>query len=278
MRIHILAALTIGSLLMLNGCTTATMGKSSSLQREIDDLRMEVSDLKASERLSDVRGGGGDPATELANLRTDVQRLSENMDATGQGGLSLKQQLDQINARLDRLDKQAGLATAAESRPASASSTGAYQPPSAVTAPAAPAQSMTAASTVPLPPTAIGPYENGKALFDKRQFREAIPQFKAYLKAEPKGSNADAAQYYIGESLFNQQKYEEAILEYQKVVQGFPKSNQVPNALFKQGISFQSIGDKDAAKLLYQKVVRDFPKNFNASMAKERLEQLKKGG
>ena len=273
MKINIWLAGLALPLCLISGCTT-TGGGSSSLQREVDSLRQEVADLKASGRLSDMRGGGGDVNSEISRLRGDVQRLSSSVEASDGGGLSLRQQLDGLNARLDRLEKRAGLSGSTSGRAGyEAGAGGAYQP----TRPPAPASTsegpVTAGSTAPLPPAA-GPYEEGKSLYDQKQYRAAIKQFRDYLSAEPKGGNAAAAQFYIGESLYAQQQYEEAILEYQKVVQGFSKSSQVPHSLLKQGQAFQAIGDKDSAKLLYQKVVRDFPKSPAASVANSRMKNI----
>ena len=259
MKMNILAALVLASLMLISGCTT-TRGSSSSanLQREVDSLKTEVAALRDANRLSDMRGGSADSYNEINRLRTDFQRLSDNVSS--------------LNSRMDRVEQQAGLNTGS-SAPASGNQARTSTPPANSTGP------VSSTSSAPLPPTATaaapaGPYEDGKNLYDKKDYRAAITQFKSYLAAEPKGSNADSAQYYIGESLFAEKQYEEAILEYQKVVQGFPKSTQVPNSLLKQGRSFESIGDKDSAKLLYQKLIRDFPKNWAAEVAKTRLSGL----
>lgn len=266
--------------LWLSGCTP-TGGSSSSLQREIDSLRMEVADLKASGRLSDMRGGGGDINSEITRLRSDVQRLSSNVEGSDGDGLTLRQQLDTLNARLDRLERKAG-GSNTTARSGSMADGGAYQPPRSASSGYQPpertsgssATGAAATNTAVAPAPAAGPYEEGKALHDQKQYRAAIKRFKDYLSAEPKGSQAAAAQFYIGESLYAQQQYEEAILEYQKVVQGFPKSSQVAYSLLKQGQSFQAINDKDSAKLLYQKVARDFPKSPAANMANARMKTL----
>lgn len=255
---------------LISGCTP-TGGSSSSLQREIDSLRMEVADLKASGRLSDMRGGGGDINSEITRLRADVQRLSSNVEGSDGDGLTLRQQLDTLNARLDRLERKTG-GSNTPVRSGSMADGGAYQPPRPASNPNSTVAAPANAAVTPTP--TAGPYEEGRSLYDQKQYRTAIKSFKDYLNAEPKGGNAAAAQFYIGESLYAQQQYEEAILEYQKVVQGFPKSSQVAYSLLKQGQSFQAINDKDSAKLLYQKVARDFPKSPAANMANARMKTL----
>ncbi len=294
MHIHKVAAWAFLPLLFLSGCASGP-GSSSSVQREVDTLKMEVADLKDGGRIQDMRGGnqaGGDMYVELGRLRTDVQRLTESVESSAMGGMNLRQQLEYLSARLDRLEKRAGLkpldpmvVAAVEPIPViTGGAVGSVPPPpppldqAGTLPPADPAAAsqpdVTATGVPPLPPAPAGPYENGKTLFEQKNYRDAAAQFQAYLSAEPKGTNASAAQFYVGESLYAQQQYADAILEYQKVVTAFPKSSQVPTSLLKQGLSFQSMGDRDSAKLLYQKVVRDYPKSYAAGVAQERLKTL----
>lgn len=259
MKIFITASLLV-ALIALGGCTTTTGSRSSaSLQTEVDDLRQEVAMLKSSQGADSSTGG------EIGELREEVRRLSENADPYKSGDDNLTQQLAQLNARLDKLEMAAGLPptsiSAARNNYQAVSSPG--HEPSAGAAPVA-----------PVPQAAATPFERGKEMFDQKDYKGAAASFNEYLAAEPKGSNADAAQFYIAESLYLRQQYEEAILEYQKVVQGFPKSSQVPTSLLRQGISFQAIGDKGSAKLLYQKVIRDYPKSYAASVASGRLKNI----
>ncbi|MDR1036550.1 MAG: tol-pal system protein YbgF [Deltaproteobacteria bacterium] len=124
------------------------------------------------------------------------------------------------------------------------------------------------------PPPQASLYDQGKALFDQKDYPRAMQLFKDYLGAEPGGSQAPAAQYYIGECLYFQNQYEDAILEYQVLVSGHPKNNLVSAALLKQGLSFQATGDVNSARILYQKVVREYPKSYSAGVARERLKTI----
>lgn len=282
MKLYNLTACAALSMLMFGGCTTGA--GSTSLQREVDDLKVEVADLKDNSRLADMRGttsATGD-AAEISRLRTQVQQLSESVDSTGgTSGQSLRQQLDAISARLDRLEAKSGMtpmdpaaANAGTTSTAGASTPTANNYGGSPAVYRGPDESSPATTGVQAAPTAANFYEDGRSLYDKKQYRAAINQFKSYLAAEPEGGHAATAQFYIGESLYAQQQYEDAILEYQTVIQKFPKSSQIPTSLLKQGLSFQSLGEKDSAKLLYQKVVRDYPKSWAAGVAKERMKTL----
>ncbi|MDR2338799.1 MAG: tol-pal system protein YbgF [Deltaproteobacteria bacterium] len=298
--------------LALAGCAAGgALGGSSSLEREVNILKMEVANLK------DQSGGGGGAGTsgmrlELDNLRTNVQRLNENVDTATIGGLSLRQQLEYMSARLDRLEKRANLppldmTVVNPNPPLPAGVPVLVAPPLAADPGAAPTGATPALPPPPQPQAALPPqdggpiqtgpepvpgpsgalpaavpapapvesaYDRGKALYDKKDYTNATVLFKEYLSAEPTGKQAPAAQYYIGESLYFQNKFADAILEYQNMITGFPKNNLVSAALLKQGLSFQALGDTSSAKLLYNKVVRDYPKSYSAGVAKERLKTL----
>lgn len=266
-------------------------------------LRQEVAELK--DRGGPARGGApSDVRQEIDGMRANIQRLNENVETASLGGMSISQQLRFLSARLDRLEKRAGLSAldprvvgpdpALSGVPvvAGAPAPPPPGPPVPAAPPAAPAGDPGVIQTGP-PPVTSGPggepgappvsaapppqaslYDQGKALFDQKDYARALSMFKDYLASDAGGSQAPAAQYYIGECLYFQNQFEDAILEYQVLVTGYPKNSLVSAALLKQGLSFQATGDVASAKLLYQKVVREYPKSYSAGVARERLKTI----
>ncbi|MDR1487035.1 MAG: tol-pal system protein YbgF [Deltaproteobacteria bacterium] len=287
------------TLLMLSGCNGGVITGGGGIRRELDALKMEVADLRDRSRLSGAPaasgGGGSDLRIEVDNIRTQLQRLTENVETASIGGnLSLRQQLEYISARLDRLEKKANLPPLSAdvvAAPVPVMLPPAQSPPvvgdtealpgtdpgTIPTQPAVDGQQPVLQPGAPLaasPPIVASAYDEGKALFDQKNYPAAIERFKAYLAAEPSGNQVPAAQFYIGESLYFQNQFETAILEYQTLVSGYPKNPLVSTALLKQGLAFQALGDTASAKLLYQKVVRDYPKSYSAGIARERLKTI----
>lgn len=280
----VLLSLAVLVMMGLNGCISA--GGPSPLQRDVEVLKQDVAALKGDRNISADLGGRerGSLAAEIGQLRTEVQRLTDNMDMAVAGqNMTLGQQLEYLGLRLDRLEKKAGLARLS---PQAVGSPGAaLSPPDdggapviitpGVNAPLEAGQApVTGQADAPSGGKSLSSFEEGKRLYDQRNYDAALIKFRAQVTEEPKSGQAAAAQFYIGECLSAQKKYEEAILEYQKVIQNYAKSSQVPSALLKQGAAFQSLNDAATAKLLYQKVVREHPKSYAAGVAKERLKTM----
>jgi tol-pal system protein YbgF len=103
---------------------------------------------------------------------------------------------------------------------------------------------------------------------------EAIPQFREFLRKNPKSDYADEAQFYIGECYYTQKDYNRSILEFNEVLLKYPKGEKVPLALLRQANAFAELGDRVDARLILQKLVGEYPKTDEAARARELLDQL----
>lgn len=117
-------------------------------------------------------------------------------------------------------------------------------------------------------------YAAAKAHYDQGRMEQARKGFIELLKAYPKSSTADNAQFWIGETFYQQKWYEKAILEYQKVIENFPKGNKVPAALLKQAFAFQKIGDTSNAKLILKECSQKYPSSNEGKIAAQKLTEF----
>jgi tol-pal system protein YbgF len=106
------------------------------------------------------------------------------------------------------------------------------------------------------------------------RYSEAIPQFREYLRKNPRSDYADDAQYYIGESYYSTRDYNRAILEFNEVLLKYPRGKRVPAALLRQATAFAELGDKVDARLILQKLVGEYPNTAEAARARELLQQM----
>ncbi len=265
-----------------SGCVTTTQYDDQT--RQVAQLQLEVKDLRDQLRVLRMeltRSGDGSQGQlpnirlELDQMRNDLQKLINSVESvekravTGGRSLTLKEHIEFMGARLDRIEARMGLKpldVAVVTPPSGAEGT---TPP--------PAGDDSNAITVDTEGTQLdtAAFEDAKNLYKEEQFDEALKKFKAFVSAFPDSGSAPAAQYYVGECLFKKQTYEEAIIEYQNLIDKYPKSPEVPTALLKQGLSFERIGDKSSAKLFYEKVAKQYPKSNAAKTAKEKLKTMR---
>ncbi|MBU2547506.1 MAG: tol-pal system protein YbgF [Proteobacteria bacterium] len=265
----------------------------TNLQGEVRELKdqTKLRDMELERQLNQSRSGMPDLMQEIGRLRSETQRLTNLVEVTEQRGsgeaLTLKQQLEYMLARLDRLESTLKLPPlpppAAVTSPSPGTESGqpegaaAESPPSET--PAEPRIEVKPDASSPAAPTADqlkSEFDAAEALYKQQVWPAALDKFRAFIKTYPSAAQASAAQFYIGECLYQQKKYEEAIIEYNVVIEKYPDNDKrVSISLLKQAYSFLNIGDTVSAKVLLKKVIRDYPDSYSAKLARNKLPRIK---
>ena len=123
--------------------------------------------------------------------------------------------------------------------------------------------------------------QNYQAAFDliqARKYDEAGRAFGNFLSSFPTSPLADNAQYWLAETHYVRRQYREALPEFRKVVEGYPQSAKLPDALLKVGYCQIELGDRTAARASLQDVVKQYPDTTAARLASQRLERLTQEG
>jgi tol-pal system protein YbgF len=123
--------------------------------------------------------------------------------------------------------------------------------------------------------------QNYQAAFDliqARKYEEAGRAFGDFLSAFPTSPLADNAQYWLAETHYVRREYREALPQFRKVVEQYPQSAKLPDALLKVGYCQIELGDRSAARASLQDVVKQFPDTTAARLASQRLERLTQEG
>jgi tol-pal system protein YbgF len=81
--------------------------------------------------------------------------------------------------------------------------------------------------------------------------------------------------YWKGEAFYAEKDYENAILSFQDVVDKYPGGDKAPDAMYKQGLSFLALKDRKNARILFELVQSKYPKSPTASLARQKLSELK---
>jgi tol-pal system protein YbgF len=109
--------------------------------------------------------------------------------------------------------------------------------------------------------------------------KEAVPEFRSFLKDYPKSSLAPSAQYWVGEALYAEKDFKGAIEEFLVVLKEHKGSDKAPDAALKLGYSFYELKEWEKARKTLEDVISFFPDNAETTrMAKERLDKMKTEG
>jgi tol-pal system protein YbgF len=144
-------------------------------------------------------------------------------------------------------------------------------------------------TTTPVAPGGAGPgaapganisptrmYDQSYADYSAGQYDLAVEGFQAFIRTFPTSPNADEAQLYIGYSLYNAGKNTEALAALQKVITDYPQSNSVSSAYYKMGLTYEALKQLDAARKQFETVVQKYPTSYDAVLAQQALERLKR--
>lgn len=109
--------------------------------------------------------------------------------------------------------------------------------------------------------------------------KEAVPEFRSFLKDYPNSPLASSAQYWIGEALYAEKDFKGAIEEFLIVLKEHKSSDKAPDAALKLGFSFYELKDWEKARKTLEDVISFFPNNTDTTkLAQERLDKMKAEG
>ena len=190
-------------------------------------------------------------------------------------GPDLKQQVEALESRVRLLESRlAELEGRGEMRP---------RAPAAAPPPAAPSGRLVKAPPVsPVRPVTKADenqgqetHRQGMRLYQEKKYGAAAEQFGRYLKAQPQGSKAPEARYYLAESFFGQGQYREAAVEFDKMARQWPDHILAPGAMLRQAQAYRLLEQWGAARTTLEKLVKQYP---GSPAAQEGRKMLKEKG
>lgn len=235
-----------------------------------------------------------------AKLEEDDKTVSAHLARVNKSvesvALALKTSSEGLAARVDNMERrQVEIAQQTASLQGKAESiTGRVNqvqqvPPNVRKTREGPAPTRRQASEGELLQSAIRPGQNSLIETDKEAYDRAMQRFKTgdlesaregfrgFLVRYPNSQLAPNAQYWIGECYYGTKDFQRAIEAYNRVKAVYPGSNKVPSALLKKGFAYLSLNDRAQASSVLKQVVEGFPQSHEASMARDKLAQLKQG-
>jgi TolA-binding protein len=285
------AAVALALALTLAGCAATLGGGGSSLQSDVDALRVSMDRLRQEQaqdraRMDALEQEAPEPETEvgMAEMRdrvdimeAQVYALARRLEGSDEqmGGLSYE--IQRIRYQLDELDRLAR----------------SLAPPSGTLDGEAPgpgeAAGGAAGTVVPGLPggepggaePAIRPAEDPAGVFQKAyadytrgDYQLAALGFESVLQLRPEGALADDAVYYLAETSSAQGRIDEALRGYARVEEDYPDGDKVPAAILKRGLLLIDANRIGEGVVQLDHLVKRYPEADEARLARNKLRAL----
>jgi tol-pal system protein YbgF len=248
--------------------------KMDTMQRDLDTklgaltaMLQAVQDNSAKSNASVQEALSNGLGKQLA----PVSGLSTKVDSMGDDVHALRDSLNDLSARLERMDaKMTDLKNQMQI----------IQNPPAAPGAAAPG---TAPGTQPQAGTAQGPpagmtaektYTDARRDLQTGNTDLALQEFQQYLIYFPNTELAASSQYYIGEILFRRGDYNNAIPAFDAVLERYPENPKTADAHFMKGMALLKAGQRNRAVQEFRTLVANYPRTDDARKAQQQLRQL----
>jgi tol-pal system protein YbgF len=253
--------------------------KMDTMQRDLDTklgaltaMLQAVQDnsAKSNASLQDALSNG------VGKQLAPVSGLSTKVDSMGEDVRALKDALNDLSGRLERMDaKMTDLKNQMQiiQNPPAAPGVSAPGVSAPGAAPGAEPQQGNAAAP-PAGMTAEKTYTDARRDLQTGNADLALQEFQQYLTYFPNTELAANAQYYIGEILFRRSDYNNAIPAFDAVLERYPENPKTADAHFMKGMALLKAGQRNRAVQEFRTLVANYPRTDDARKAQQQLRQL----
>jgi tol-pal system protein YbgF len=248
--------------------------KMDTLQRDLDTklgaltaMLQAVQDnsARSNASLQDALSNG------VGKQLAPVSGLSTKVDSMGEDVRALKDSLNDLSARLERMDaKMTDLKNQMQIIQNPPAAPGAAAPGAA---PGTQPQAGSAAGP-PAGMTAEKTYTDARRDLQTGNTDLALQEFQQYLTYFPNTELAASAQYYIGEISYRRGDYTNAIPAFDAVLERYPENPKTADAHFMKGMALLKAGQRNRAVQEFRTLVANYPRTDDARKAQQQLRQL----
>jgi len=118
-------------------------------------------------------------------------------------------------------------------------------------------------------------YEDAMAALRKGEFDKAAPALSGFQRRFPASGYAESVQFWLGNALYLKRDYKEAIASFRAYVSAAPNSPRAPEALLAVANCEVEMKDVKAARKTIGELVKAYPKSEAAQAGRDRLATLK---
>ena len=235
------------------------LGALTAMLQQVQD-----SSAKANANIEETLSNG------VGRQLAPVAGLSTKVDSMGDDVRALRDALNDLNARLERMDAKItdlkNQIQIVQSPPPAPGATGAAT---------APGQQPQAGNAGPPPGmSAEKTYTDARRDLQTGNTDLALQEFQQYLTYFPNTELAANSQYYIGEIYYNKGDYNGAIPAFDAVLERYPENPKTADAHYMKGLALVKAGQRNRAVQEFRTLVANYPRTDDARKAQQQLRQL----
>ncbi len=118
-------------------------------------------------------------------------------------------------------------------------------------------------------------YDEAFALIRSGDFAGATTAFNAFARRYPASGYLDSVRFWLGNAQYGKREYKEAIASFRAFIIGAPEHPRVPEAMLAVANCQAEMKDSKSARATLAELVKRYPQSEAAQAGKERLAALK---
>jgi len=118
-------------------------------------------------------------------------------------------------------------------------------------------------------------YDEAFALIRSGDFAGAVTAFNSFSRRYPASGYLDSVRFWAGNAHYGKREYKEAIASFRAFIAGAPEHSRVPEALLAVANCQAEMKDTKGARVTLADLLKRFPQSEAAQAGKERLAALK---
>jgi tol-pal system protein YbgF len=256
------AALAIALLGLAAGAAQAGLFDDDEARKAIIDLRerMAASEAQHKARAAELASNNALMAEQLAALRRSVLELNNQIEAMRTEVARLRGNDEQVMRELSEMQRRQKDATQALDERLG------KMEPVKVTLDGREFVAERAEKAA---------YDEAMATLRSGDFDKAVTQFGAFQRRYPTSGYANSTRFWLGNALYGKRDYKEAISAFRAFVSAAPDHPQAPEALLALANSQAEMKDVKGARRTIEELMKTYPQSEAAQAGKQRLASIK---
>jgi tol-pal system protein YbgF len=118
-------------------------------------------------------------------------------------------------------------------------------------------------------------YDEAFAFIRSGDFAGAVTAFNAFSRRYPASGYLDSVRFWLGNAYYGKREYKEAIAVFRAFITGAPEHSRVPEAMLAVANTQAEMKDSKGARATLAELLKKYPQSEAAQAGKERLAALK---